>query len=82
MEGCQTDGGRLRGTSVHGLFENDGFRRAFLSEVAARTGGGWVPDPSVSFAAARQRGFDRLADHLEAHLDMEAVVGLVKGVAR
>lgn len=78
-EGCQVEDGRLRGTSVHGLFENDAFRRAFLAEVAARVGVAWQPDPSVSFAAARERRFDHLADTLETHLDMEAVMALVKG---
>jgi adenosylcobyric acid synthase len=80
-EGCRVDGGRLAGTSVHGLFENDGFRRAFLSEVAARSGVEWTPDPSVSFSAARERRFDHLAELLETHLDMEAVLGLIKGAA-
>ena len=78
-EGCEVQGGRLAGTSVHGLFENDAFRRAFLSDVAARSGVEWEPDLSVSFAAARERRFDRLADHLESHMDMEAVLGLIKG---
>ncbi|HEX9504526.1 MAG TPA: cobyric acid synthase, partial [Acidimicrobiia bacterium] len=36
VDGVRVDA--VHGTSVHGLFEADGFRRAFLEQVAARTG--------------------------------------------
>ena len=60
-EGCQAFGGRIAGTSLHGLLEGDAFRSAFLAAVAARAEVGWVPS-GVSFAAAREDRFDRLAD--------------------
>ena len=69
--------GMVRGTSLHGLFEEDAFRSAFLSELA--TGRGKVFTPSgVSFAAAREAQIDRLADVLEASLDVAAVDAIVK----
>ncbi len=64
------------GTSLHGLFEQDGFRGTFLSEVARRSDKVFVP-AGVSFAAARQAQFDRLADVLEGHLDMTALERLI-----
>jgi len=69
--------GFIRGTSLHGLFEADGFRAAFLGEVAARRGKRFVPS-GVSFGAGREARIDRLADVLEAHLDLAAVDILVK----
>lgn len=72
---------RVLGTSLHGLFESDGFRGAFLCEVARRRGKTFVP-AGVSFAAAREAQFDRLADAVEAHLDMEAVAALIERGAR
>ncbi len=60
-EGGQAAGGRIAGTSLHGLLEGDAFRSAFLATVARRAGVGWVPS-GVSFAAAREARFDRLAD--------------------
>ena len=60
------------GTSLHGFFEQDGFRAAFLAEVARRRGKAFLP-AGVSFAAAREAQFDRLADALEAHLDLAAL---------
>jgi adenosylcobyric acid synthase len=64
------------GTSLHGLFEADGFRAAFLASVAARRGKAFAPS-GVSFAAAREAQFDRLADLVEAHLDMAAIEKLI-----
>ena len=75
-EGATGAGGGVLGTSLHGLFEADGFRTAFLTEVAVRRGKAFVPS-GISFAAAREAQFDRLADLLETHLDMSAVERLI-----
>ena len=60
--------GRFSGTTLHGLFEDDGFRAAFLA----------IEPSGLSFAAAREDQLDRLADMLEAHLDLAAIDGLIK----
>ena len=65
------------GTNLHGLFEEDGFRAAFLTEVARRRGKRFVP-AGASFAAARQDQLDRLADLLEANLEVDAVCRLIE----
>jgi adenosylcobyric acid synthase len=71
---------RVLGTSLHGLFEQDGFRAAFLMEVGRRAGKTFVP-AGVSFAAARDTQFERLADLIESHLDVDAVDALIEGAA-
>jgi adenosylcobyric acid synthase len=68
--------GSVLGTSVHGMFEADGFRKAFLSAVAARAGKAWTPEPS-SFAQVRAARYEVVADALEAHLDMRGVEALI-----
>jgi adenosylcobyric acid synthase len=64
------------GTALHGLFEEDAFRGVFLTEVARRRDRRFVP-AGVSFAAAREAQWDRLADLLEAHVDTAALEALV-----
>jgi adenosylcobyric acid synthase len=79
-EGAVNGDGSILGTSLHGLFEGDAFRTAFLAAVAARRGRAF-PGSGVSFVAAREAQFDRLADLLETHLDMAAIEKLVAAAA-
>jgi adenosylcobyric acid synthase len=71
-----TTGRPIWGTSLHGLFEEDGFRTAFLAQLATLSDKTWTP-AGVSFAAARQQQLDRLADMLESHLDLSALEALL-----
>jgi adenosylcobyric acid synthase len=75
-DGASDAGGAVLGTSLHGLFESDGLRAAFLVAVAARRGKAFTPS-GISFAAARDAQFDRLADLVETHLDMPAIERLI-----
>ena len=75
-DGAASPDGRVLGTSLHGLFESDGFRAAFLAEVARRRGKPFAGS-GVSFRAAREAQFDRLADLCEAHLDLPALERLI-----
>jgi len=75
-EGAASADGTVLGTNLHGLFEADGFRVAFLEAVAAGRAKTFRPG-GVCFAAARQAQFDRLADLLAAHLDIGAIERLI-----
>ena len=80
-EGSQAlDGARL-GSSVHGLFEADAFRAAFLEAVARRSGRPWA-GTGASFAVARMSRVDRLADALEEHLDLAGIETLIASSTR
>jgi adenosylcobyric acid synthase len=79
LDGCEA--GSVRGTSWHGIFENDGFRRAFLADLAARTGRSFTVAADVSFAAVRERRYDVLADMIDEHLDTAALLALIGGGA-
>jgi adenosylcobyric acid synthase len=70
--------GTTYGTTWHGAFENDGFRRGFLAEVARLTGVPWRPATDApGFAARREIMLERLADAVEEHLDTEALARLI-----
>jgi adenosylcobyric acid synthase len=77
LEGASTPDGTVRGTNLHGLFEEDGFRAAFLRQVAAARGKSFIA-AGVSFRAAREAQLDRLADMLEAHLDLDRLDALLR----
>jgi len=79
LAGGRTDGavsarGRVWGTYLHGIFDNSSFRGAWLRSL------GWKgKDSTASFAEEREKAFDRLADEVEASLDMaalERIIGL------
>jgi adenosylcobyric acid synthase len=71
--------GRVLATSVHGLFESDGFRSVFLTEVGRRAGKTFVP-AGVSFHAARDAQADQVADLLAEHADVDALLALIERV--
>jgi adenosylcobyric acid synthase len=75
FDGAQV--GPVWGTTWHGIFENDGFRRAFLSQVAADAGRRWLPG-DVAFADVRDARLDALGDLVEQHLDTAAIWRLIE----
>jgi adenosylcobyric acid synthase len=77
-EGGSAPGPRfVLGTSLHGIFESDAFRRMFLTEVARRRGITFRP-AATSFAAARERQLDRLGDLVENHVDLATLSRLIE----
>ncbi|WP_181806849.1 cobyric acid synthase [Streptomyces shenzhenensis] len=79
LDGCRV--GQTWGTHWHGSLESDGFRRAFLREVAAAAGRRFVPAPDTSFAALREERLDRLGDLIEQHADTDALWRLIESGA-
>lgn len=68
------------GTHWHGLFDNDLFRRAWLddaAQAAGRTGFRVADDVHVS--ARRDAQLDVMADLLDGHVDLDAVLALLDG---
>jgi adenosylcobyric acid synthase len=70
--------GGVFGTMWHGSLEGDAFRRAFLAEAASLLGRDGFVTGEVSFPAAREARLETLADAVEQHLDLDAVLRLVE----
>ncbi len=69
-EGRITADGRHWGTYLHGIFDNDAFRRDWLDDI--RREKGWSPvEKTTSFRDRREAAFDRLADHVRDHVDLK-----------
>lgn len=69
-EGSADPTDRIRGTSLHGLFDSDGFRAGFLASVAERQGRHFTPS-ELAFSDVFDRHHDRLATWLGGHLDLD-----------
>ena len=78
LDGCRV--GVVWGTTWHGAFENDAFRRAWLTEAAGQAGRTWAPASGApGFEALRQDMLDRLADAIAGHLDTDTLLTLICG---
>ena len=72
-DGAASDDGRIWGCYLHGLFENERVRHAWLSTLGWQTDGQRISAPDRYEVA-----FDRLADAVEDALDgekLDAIVG-------
>ncbi|MBK4214593.1 cobyric acid synthase [Paracoccus caeni] len=69
-DGAISPDGRIMGTYLHGLFSNDSFRAAFLARL------GTTSQPG--YEAGIDQTLDALAQHLETHLDIDALLALAQ----
>ena len=69
-DGASTADGRVQGTYVHGLFTGDAFRKAWLAHLGIAS--------SLAYASQIESALDALADHLEAHLDIDAILSIAR----
>ncbi|MEL7980548.1 cobyric acid synthase [Vreelandella titanicae] len=70
-EGAVSEDGQIIGTYLHGLFDHPEACQALLKQL------GLVNGEQSDYQAHRERELDRLADMLEAHIDIEAVIALI-----
>ncbi len=69
QDGAASPDGRVMGSYMHGLFTADGFRAAYLTGLGGTAG-------NTGYDDAVERTLDALADHLERHLDLDALLKL------
>ena len=70
-EGAVSRDGRVYGSYLHGLFASDAFRSAFLARLGIAASG-------ERYRGKVESALDALADHIEAHLDVEGLLALAR----
>jgi adenosylcobyric acid synthase len=70
-DGAVKDNGLIFGTYIHGIFDNDLFRRSFINKLRVRRG--WDPlevEAEYCYDKALERDFNMLADTVRANMDI------------
>ncbi len=80
-EGCLNTEKTVLGTSLHGIFESDGFRVGFLNYIAERSGKKITPGV-FTYAAVREKTIDILADLCEKYVDIDLLSDICRQNAR
>ena len=70
-DGALSSDGRILGTYLHGIFESPGACAALLRWAGLRE------PQEIDYREVRERAIERLADSVEAHLDLGAILRLV-----
>ena len=74
-EGAISADGRVLGTYCHGIFGETGLRRAMLARIGVASAG-------TDYAHGVDAALDELAEALERHLDVDALLDLAREAAR
>ncbi|MGH1452106.1 MAG: cobyric acid synthase [Paracoccaceae bacterium] len=69
-EGAASEDGRVTGCYLHGLFASDGFRASWLARFGVQSG--------LDYGAGVERVLDALADHIEAHMDLNRMLDIAR----
>jgi adenosylcobyric acid synthase len=69
--------GNCWGTYIHGIFENDSFRRGMINDLRIKRGLSPL-ESGINCAAIKDRAIDKLASVVKENLDMDYVRGLLK----
>ncbi len=77
-DGAWADEGRVWGTYIHGIFDNDAFRTRFLAFLAARKGKDLAPlGTPPGFSRWKEQQYDLLAEHVRRHCDVERITRIM-----
>lgn len=70
-EGAMSSNGRVFGTYIHGLFADDTQRSAWLQRLGTESS-------RLDYEARIDAVLDRLAEHMETHLDLDALLAIAR----
>lgn len=71
-DGAQTDNDSVLGTYIHGLFDTPGIIRLWLDQI----GLSHIPASTDHGFIERDLAYDRLAEHVESHINVDAILSM------
>jgi adenosylcobyric acid synthase len=77
QDGLVSNDGRVWGSYVHGLFDNDGLRHRLISRIMGGAAMAPAKGRLASFQKWKEEQYDRLADHLRRHLDLARIYQII-----
>ena len=78
-DGAVSKDGRIWGTYIHGIFDNDEFRSALIHDVKRENGIGIYESENFhpsNYRDIKEEGYRRLAEVVRANLDMEKIYNI------
>ena len=79
-DGWATPDFRIWGSYIHGLFDGDGFRQAWLADRRREKGLEGVAGGNYTFEKFQEEQFDRLAEVVRGCLDVGYLMDIIRGV--
>jgi adenosylcobyric acid synthase len=76
-DGLVSDDGRVWGSYLHGLFDNDGLRHRLINHLKATGDVEPTKEGLGSFRRWKEEQYDKLASHLRGHLDMDRIYQII-----
>ncbi|MBN2796796.1 MAG: cobyric acid synthase [Clostridia bacterium] len=78
LDGAISENGKIFGTYIHGIFDDLDFTRSFLNQIRNEKGLEDVTSTVESFEAFKEKEYDRLADVVRKHVDMDKVYEIMR----
>lgn len=74
QDGLSSADGRVWGTYIHGVFDNDLFRRSFLRILQLRSGKAQIPlAEGYAYTEWKENQYELLAEHVRRHTDVRRI---------
>ncbi|RHK06846.1 cobyric acid synthase [Enterococcus casseliflavus] len=80
-DGAVSPDGKVFGTYLHGVFDNNGWRRAFLNTIRKEKGLEPIQEPAMSYQEYKDQQYNTLADLLRKNLDMDKIYAILDGTS-
>ena len=79
LDGAISDNGKVFGSYIHGIFDDMTFTRALLNEIREEKGLDGIDTSTQTFEEFKEIEYEKLADVVRKHVDIEKVYEIVKG---